>query len=55
MNHPCAAFGVLPSRGRQLRPGKAGSALALACGTTAVGTHGQVQQLMYLSVNFRGD
>jgi hypothetical protein len=28
MKHPRAAFGVTPCRGRQLRPGKAGSALA---------------------------
>ena len=30
MAHPRNAFGVSPSRGRQQRPGKAGSALALA-------------------------
>lgn len=31
MNHPRSAFGASPSRGRHLRPGKAGSAMALAC------------------------
>ena len=27
--HPCAAFGVSPSKGRHQQPGKAGSAVAL--------------------------
>jgi hypothetical protein len=29
MEHPRAAFGVTPSRGRHWQPGKAGSAVAL--------------------------
>ena len=29
MEHPRAAFGVTPSRGRHQQPGKAGSAVAL--------------------------
>ncbi len=30
MEHPRAAFGVTPSRGRHPQPGKAGSAVAFA-------------------------
>jgi hypothetical protein len=34
--HPRSAFGASPSRGRPLRPGKAGSAMALEWGQIGV-------------------